>query len=83
MYRTLGRYFGGSITVAVLMGLYVLALGLLLGIPLVPLAALWAMLTDLIPQVGGFLGGSFLVLLASTQGVDDGADRRRRASCCT
>ena len=28
MYRTLGRYFGGSITVAVLMGLYVLALGL-------------------------------------------------------
>ena len=69
MYRTLGRYFGGSITVAVLMGLYVLALGLVLGIPLAPLAALWAMLTDLIPQVGGFLGGSFLVLLASTQGV--------------
>ena len=28
VYRTLGRYFGGSITVAVLMGLYVLALGL-------------------------------------------------------
>ena len=69
MYRTLGRYFGGSITVAVLMGLYVLALGLVLGIPLVPLAALWAMLTDLIPQVGGFLGGAFLVLLATTQGV--------------
>ncbi|MET0908895.1 MAG: AI-2E family transporter, partial [Ilumatobacteraceae bacterium] len=69
MYRTLGRYFGGSITVAVLMGLYVLALGLALGIPLAPLAALWAMLTDLIPQVGGFLGGSFLVLLAVTQGV--------------
>lgn len=68
-YRTLGRYFGGSITVAVLMGLYVLALGLVLGIPLAPLAALWAMLTDLIPQVGGFLGGSFLVLLAVTQGV--------------
>jgi predicted PurR-regulated permease PerM len=68
-YRTLGRYFGGSITVAILMGLYVLALGLLLGIPLAPLAALWAMLTDLIPQVGGFLGGSFLVLLAVTQGI--------------
>ena len=68
-YRTLGRYFGGSITVAALMGLYVLTLGLILGIPLAPLAALWAMLTDLIPQVGGFLGGSFLVLLAVTQGV--------------
>jgi len=69
MYRTLGRYFGGSVTVAILMGLYVLALGLLLGIPLIPVAAVWAMITDLIPQVGGFLGGSFLVLLATTQGV--------------
>ena len=69
MYRTLGRYFGGSITVAILMGLWVLALGLLLGIPLIPLAALWAMLTDLIPQVGGFLGGAFFVLLATTQGA--------------
>jgi putative heme transporter len=69
MYRTLGRYFGGSVTVAILMGVYVLTLGLLLGIPLIPLAAIWAMLTDLIPQVGGFLGGSFLVLLALTQGV--------------
>src|SRR5215218_3683995 len=68
-YRTLGRYFGGSLTVAILMGLWVLALGLLLGVPLAPLAALWAMLTDLIPQVGGFLGGAFFVLLAVTQGV--------------
>jgi len=69
MYRTLGRYFGGSITVALMMGLYVLTLGLVLGIPLVPLAAIWAMLTDLIPQVGGFLGGSFFVLLALTESV--------------
>ena len=51
------------------MGLCVLTLGLALGIPLAPLAALWAMLTDLIPQVGGFLGGSFFVLLAVTQGA--------------
>lgn len=67
VYRTLGRYVGGSITVAVMMGLFVLTLGLVLGIPLIPLAAIWAMLTDLIPQVGGFLGGSFLVLLALTE----------------
>ena len=33
-----------------------------------PLAAIWAMLTNLIPQVGGLLGGSFFVLLAVTQG---------------
>lgn len=69
MYRTLGRYFGGSVTVAMFMGLFVLTLGLILSIPLVPLAAIWAMLTDLIPQVGGFLGGSVFVLLAVTQGV--------------
>ncbi len=49
-----------------------LTLGLILGVPLVPLAALWAMLTDLIPQVGGFLGGAFFVLLATTQGVATG-----------
>jgi putative heme transporter len=69
VYRTLGRYFGGSVTVAVLMGLYILTIGLLLGVPLAPLAAVWAMLTSLIPQVGGFLGGSFFVLMALTQGV--------------
>ncbi|HSP30381.1 MAG TPA: AI-2E family transporter [Ilumatobacteraceae bacterium] len=69
VYRTLGRYFGGSVAVAVLMGLYVLTMGLLLGVPLAPLAAVWAMLTSLIPQVGGFLGGSFFVLMAMTEGV--------------
>lgn len=69
MYDTIGRYFGGSVTVALLMGLFVLTLGLILGIPLAPLAAVWAMLTDLIPQVGGLLGGAFFVLLALTQSV--------------
>ena len=68
-YRTVGRYFGGSVTIAFLQGVYVLTLGLLLGVPLTPVAAVWAMITNLIPQVGGFLGGSFFVLLASTQGA--------------
>lgn len=69
VYRTLGRYVGGSLTVALMMGLYVLTIGLVLGVPLAPLAAVWAMITSLIPQVGGFLGGSFFVLLAATQSV--------------
>jgi len=69
VYRTIGRYIGGSMTVAVMMGIYVLTIGLILGIPLIPLAAIWAMLTDLIPQVGGFLGGAFFVLLAATESV--------------
>lgn len=67
MYRTFGNYFAGSLFVAILNGLVILTLALALGIPLAPLAALWAALTNLIPQIGGFLGGSFLVLLALTE----------------
>jgi putative heme transporter len=69
MYETLGRYVGGSLTVAGMMGLFVLALGLVLGVPLAPLAAVWAMLTDLIPQIGGALGGVVFVALALTESV--------------
>jgi predicted PurR-regulated permease PerM len=68
-YRVVGRYFGGSLTVAALMGTYVLALSLLFGVPLAPLAAFWAMITDLVPQVGGFLGGALLALLSVTVSV--------------
>jgi predicted PurR-regulated permease PerM len=67
LYRTLGSYFAGSLLVAVLNGLVVLTAGLVLGVPLAPLAGIWSALTNLIPQVGGFLGGTFFVLLALTQ----------------
>jgi len=67
-YVAIGHYFGGSLLVAVLMGIVVLMLCLIFGVPLAPLAAIWAMITDLIPQIGGFLGGAFLGLLALTQG---------------
>ena len=67
-YTSIAQYFGGSIAVAALMGIVVLALCLVFGVPLAPLAALWAMITDLIPQIGGFLGGLLLGLLALTQG---------------
>ncbi len=67
-YVATAHYFGGSLAVAVLMGVVVLALCLIFGVPLAPLAAVWAMITDLIPQVGGFLGGAFLGLLALTRG---------------
>ena len=83
IYRTLGRYFGGSITVAILMGLYVLALGLLLGIPL--------------DSAGGDLGDAHGLdpadrrvprrLVPRAVGPDrrgaDGAHRGGGASCCT
>jgi putative heme transporter len=68
IYATFGSYFAGSLFVAVLAGLVILSTGLLLGIPLAPVAGLWTSLTNLIPQVGGLLGGGFFVLLALTQG---------------
>ena len=67
VYRSFGSYFAGSLLVAVLNGLFVLVTGLLLGVPLAPIAAIWAPLTNLIPQIGGFLGGAFFVLLALTE----------------
>lgn len=68
-HRTIGRYFGGSLTVAALMGLFVLTIGLIFNVPLAPLAAIWAMFTDLIPQIGGALGGAFLFVLAVSNSV--------------
>ena len=68
-YMAIAQYFAGSLAVAALMGVVVLALCLIFGVPLAPLAAIWAMITDLIPQVGGFLGGALLGLLALTQGA--------------
>ena len=65
-YKVLAKYFAGSLLVAVLAGVYILAIGLILRVPLAPLAAVWMMVTDLIPQVGGFLGGAVFVLLGVT-----------------
>jgi predicted PurR-regulated permease PerM len=71
-YRVFGRYFAGSLLVAIIAGLVVLAIGLALGVPLAPLAALWMVLVDLIPQIGGLLGGSVFVLLAVTKDLPTG-----------
>ena len=67
-YRSLARYFAGSVSVAVLNGFVIFTAGLLLGVPLAPLAGIWAAITNLIPQIGGLLGGSFFVLLAVSEG---------------
>ncbi|HEX6420118.1 MAG TPA: AI-2E family transporter [Acidimicrobiales bacterium] len=67
VYATFGSYFAGSLLVAVLAGLVTLSTGLILGVPLAPVAGLWTTLTNLIPQIGGFLGASFFGLLAITE----------------
>lgn len=71
-YRVFGRYFAGSLLVAIIAGFVVLAIGLALDVPLAPLAALWMVLVDLIPQIGGLLGGSVFVTLAFTNDVSTG-----------
>lgn len=68
VYQSFGSYFAGSLLVAVLNGLVILTFGLLLGVPLAPIAGIWSTLTNFIPQIGGFLGGSFFVVLALTEG---------------
>lgn len=71
-YRTIGAYFSGSLLVAAIDATFVLAVGLAFGVPLAPAAALWMLAVALIPQIGGFLGGAFLGLLAFSQGADTG-----------
>jgi putative heme transporter len=71
-YRVFGRYFAGSLLVAVIAGLVILAIGLALDVPLAPMAALWMVLVDLIPQIGGLLGGSVFVTLALTKDLPTG-----------
>jgi len=71
-YRTLGAYFAGSLLVASLAAIFILAVGLAFQVPLAPAAALWMLVVNLIPQIGGLLGGGFFVILAMTQGLTTG-----------
>ena len=68
VYRVVGRYVAGSLLVAGVAGLCTLVAGLLLGVPLTPLLALWVMAWDLVPQIGGAAGGVPFVLFGLTQG---------------
>lgn len=66
-YRVVGRYVAGSLLVAGVAGLVVLVAGLVLGVPLTPLAAGWVLLWDLVPQIGGAVGVVPFVLLGLTK----------------
>jgi predicted PurR-regulated permease PerM len=69
MYNTFGNYFGGSVTVAAMSGMWTLTIALIFDVPLAPVAAIWSMVTNVIPQIGGFLGGSFVTVLALSVSV--------------
>jgi predicted PurR-regulated permease PerM len=72
-YRIVGRYVAGSLLVSGVAGLIVLVAGLVLRVPLIPLAAMWFALWDLVPQVGGLAGAIPFVLLGFAHGAGTGA----------
>jgi putative heme transporter len=71
-YRVVGQYFAGSVLVAAIAGVVVTAVGLLLGVPLAPLVGAWVAVFDLVPQIGGAVGGIPFVVLAFTVGPVQG-----------
>ena len=71
-YRVVGKYVAGSLLVALVAGLCNLIAGLVLGVPLAPLLALWVMVWNLVPQIGGAMGGIPFVLFGFTQGAATG-----------
>lgn len=68
----IGRYAVGSVLLALLAGTAAFVIGLVFSVPLAPLAALWAVLWNFVPQLGGLVGGGVLVALALTEGVSTG-----------
>ena len=71
-YDVVGRYVAGSVSVAVLAGIVNLVAGLVLWVPLAPLAAVNVTLWNLVPQIGGFFGALPFVLLGLTKGPGTG-----------
>ena len=71
-YRTFGQYVAGSLLVAGVAGMAVLAVGLVLRVPLTPLLAIWVAVFDLVPQIGGAAGGIPFVLLGFTRSATTG-----------
>jgi predicted PurR-regulated permease PerM len=69
---TVARYAVGSLVIAAIAGTAVFTIAMVGAVPLAPLLGLWAALSNFIPQVGGFLGGAPLVVLALTTGTTKG-----------
>src|SRR5207247_10958271 len=70
--RVVGRYAAGTGVVAVVNAAAVTTIGLILGTPLAPLVGVWSGLWNVVPQIGGFMGGVTLVALSLTSGLHTG-----------
>ena len=66
------RYAAGTGFIAIVNPAAVTTIGLALGTPLAPLVGVWSGLWNIVPQIGGFMGGATLVALSLTKGVDTG-----------
>lgn len=67
-HTALSNVVAAALFVATLNGTIVMLLAIAFGIPLAPLLGLWAMVWNLIPQIGGFVGALPLVALGLGQG---------------
>jgi putative heme transporter len=67
-HRAVGGYLAGAALVATLNGVVVFAIALAIGVVLAPVLALWAFAWNFVPQIGGFMGGFPLVVLALAEG---------------
>ena len=71
-YRVVGRYAAGTGFVAIVNAASVTTIGLMLGTPLARLVGVWSGLWNIVPQIGGFMGGATLVALSLTAGLHTG-----------
>ena len=71
-YRVVGRYAAGTGFVAIVNAASVTTIGLMLDTPLAPLVGVWSGLWNIVPQIGGFMGGATLVALSLTAGLHTG-----------
>jgi predicted PurR-regulated permease PerM len=67
-HAAVAGYLAGAVLVAGINATVVLTLALLTGIALAPVLAVWAFMWNFVPQIGGFMGGFPLVLLALAEG---------------
>ncbi len=65
----IGRYFAGSLLIALLNGIWVSMWALIAGAPLSPVLGVWAALTSLIPQIGGLMGFAVVVVVSVAAGL--------------
>jgi predicted PurR-regulated permease PerM len=70
--QVVARYAVGSVVIAAIAGSAVFVIALVAGIPLAPLLGVWAAVSNFIPQVGGYIGGAPLVVMAFTAGAGTG-----------